>query len=286
MNHDNIITLNQGLLRISGEQAKKLLQGQLTCNLDDITPTETKLGAHCNPQGRVISLFRISLFQDQYYLQMPRTLIPIAHQALNKYAPFFKVLLHDASDELIQIGYQGAALNNIPTTLIGISTTTSSHELIGKKEDITSFIENNQIETIHTDHWKNLIISAGIPSIYPETSEKFLPHELNLQLLDAISFTKGCYTGQEIIARMQYRGKLKNHMYLAKAQSDTPPKPGDTLYDQTGMSSSTLVDFAQVSYNHYALLVIAAEADVSSRHLYLDAEKKQCLEFLTLPYSL
>jgi folate-binding Fe-S cluster repair protein YgfZ len=97
---NTIINLRHlGHLCISGPDAKKFLQGQLTCNLDEITPTNSTLGAHCNPQGRVISLFRLFIFLDNYYLQMPREMIPIAQKALQKYAVFFKVKLSDASDE-------------------------------------------------------------------------------------------------------------------------------------------------------------------------------------------
>jgi tRNA-modifying protein YgfZ len=228
-------TMQSGLMSITGEGAKKFLQGQLTCNIEEIT-TEPVLAAHCNPQGRIISLFWIHSEHDGFYLQMPRELIPIALAALKKYAVFFKVTLTDISDSQAQADQ--TALN----------------------------------------------VPKGIPAIYPETSEKFLPHELNLHKLNAISFNKGCYTGQEIIARMHYRGKLKTHMYRAKTQSDSVPLRGAAIYNAGG-TCGTLVDYADVGYNSYELLVVIAEADIGMP-LYLHPEQQARLEILELPYSL
>ena len=233
--NSSIDPAHSGLLSVAGVQAKKFLQGQLTCNLDEVTSSKASLSAHCNPQGRVISFFRIFLHNDQYYLQMPRELIPIAKQALQKYAVFFKVALMDVSDEL---------------TGMNIATRPPSMD-----------------------------ISEGIPAIYPETSEKFLPHDLNLPQLGAVSFNKGCYTGQEIIARMQYRGKLKNHLYRARVNTSLPLVRCADIY-RDSKSCGSIVDFCQMGVDHYELLVIAQDEDVETRILAIDPENKYSLEFL------
>lgn len=218
-----------GLLNISGEQAKKFLQGQLTCNLDEVTENNPCRGAHCNPQGRIISFFLLFLHDNQYYLQMPRELIPIALKALQKYAVFFKVKMADVSDTF-----------NQPDLL---------------------------------KHLPSMDISDGIPAIYPETSEKFLPHELNLPALGAVSFNKGCYTGQEIIARMQYRGKLKNHLYRATVQSPVSLIRGADIFCE-GQSCGSLVDFRRIENNTYEIFVIAPETQIKTAKLTVDPEKQ------------
>ena len=275
-----------GLLKITGENAKKFLQGQLTCNLDEVTASQSRLGAHCNPQGRIISLFRIFLYQDSYYLQMPKENWVLAHAALKKYAVFFKVDLTDASETLPRIGYCGSELKNIIPSLpendndmvitdhfsiIKIQGVSPRYEILGNvtlsKEKLTS--QTNNI-------WQYLDITSGIPNIYPETSEKFLPHEINLPTLNAVSFNKGCFTGQEIIARMQYRGKLKTHLYQAKAESNTAPIRGGAIYSGKDACGS-IVDYCQVSYNSYELLIIASEKDIETT-LALDPENAQQLE--------
>lgn len=261
-----------GILRVSGDGAKKLLQGQLTCNVDEITPQHASLAAHCNPQGRIISLFYLFLYQDQYHMHMPRELIPIAQTALKKYAVFFKVELTDVSDELSQIGFCGNLDEN--PTCIKLPDNNPRYILINNT------LANKDAKEISFEQWKALDIAAGIPAIYPETSEKFLPHEINLQNLNAISFNKGCYTGQEIIARMHYRGKLKTHMYRAKIHSNHPPTRGSALFDALGKEYGTIVDFALVGYNNYELLFVASEADINSTTLFLDPEKTVTLEII------
>lgn len=222
---------NLGLLCIAGENAKKFLQGQLTCNLDEVTSSESRLGAHCNPQGRIISLFRIFLHQDAYYLLMPIDLIPIALKALQKYAVFFKVTLTNVENPAMK----------------------------------TSFLNQHDL--------------CNTPNIYPETSEKFLPHDLDLPKLGAVSFNKGCYTGQEIIARMHYRGKLKNHLYRATIHTDLPITRGADIY-LDNRSCGSIVDYHQINSNQYELHVIAQASDVETGAITMDPEKKYSLVFL------
>lgn len=298
MNSKNTDTLTDlaylGLLSISGEQAKKLLQGQLTCDLEEISATQTRLGAHCNPQGRVLSLFRILMLHDQYYLQMPRELVSIALTALKKYAMFYKVILNDASDTFKQIGYSGELLNSVLAELpqeineaiqindlLIIKVPGTRYIILGDPTKVESLIENlkSQAEVNDTTAiWKSMDIAAGIPAIYPETSAKFLPHELNLPLLNGVSFKKGCYTGQEIIARMEYRGKLKNHLHQASATTTQLPVRGEAIYRNKD-SCGSIVDYCQLGYNKVQLLVIAPDSDINTTPLSLDPQNEVILEF-------
>lgn len=216
--------MNSGLLKVSGRDAHKLLQGQLTCDVNDLSPTQPQLGAHCNPQGRIISLFYLFNYQGDYYLQMPRDMIDIALKALKKYAPFFKVELTDASDESSIIESLGS---HLPT-----------------------FLEN------------------GVAMIYPETSGVFLPHEINLPQLNGVSFNKGCYTGQEIIARMHYRGKLKNQLHLATCKSRALVR-GNDIFDKNGIAGKI------VDYVGNTLLILTRDA---SQPLFLDEAHTQHIE--------
>src|SRR3990167_3633748 len=98
----------KGLLKVSGPDAKKLLQGQLTCDVEEVKHNESRLGAHCTPEGRVVSLFHLFLLQNDYYLLMPRSMVPIELKALKKYASFYKVELSDASAHFSILGYAGS----------------------------------------------------------------------------------------------------------------------------------------------------------------------------------
>ena len=210
-----------GLLKVSGTDAKKLLQGQLTCNLDRVSVDTSCLGALCNQQGRVISLFRLIQHQDDYYLFMRRLMVPITLAALKKYAVFYKVELTDISDAI-------ATLKN----------------------------------TLRLEKYAD--IKHRLPAIYPETSGKFLPHDINLLHHEAISLDKGCYTGQEIIARMHYKAKLKKHLYATSIQSTLPVLPGMDVYseqDHVKQMIGTIADAEAIEDQRYLVLIVMDESE-------------------------
>ncbi len=271
-----------GLLRIEGPDAKKFLQGQLTCNMENISADQAQLGAQCNPQGRIIHFFRLFYDNDHFYLQMQADMVPIALNALKKYAIFYKVTLSNASDSLKVIGYVGDQLQNyltkIPEKINEIAKSdkllilklSDRYQIMGEPAVVISLWDKLIAEnpSVSSDIWKQFDFEENIPAIYPETSEKFLPHDLQLQHLNAISFNKGCYTGQEIIARMQYRGKIKNHLWQVSVKTELNPKRGADIYDSTN-TAGMLVDYYKTGYNTYVLQIMAAKAD----GLFLDPDK-------------
>lgn len=265
MNQQETALSHLGLLCVEGNDAKKLLQGQLTCHLDELVEGGTLLGAHCNPQGRMISFFRIFLSDKKYYLQMPRTSVSLALAALRKYAVFFKVTLSDISDSILQLGFEDDHQTE----------TKDSFKISGNR--LMTFNKPLSLKKLSAAKWKQIDIELGIPAIYPETVEKFLPHELNLPKLQAISFNKGCFTGQEIIARMEYRGKLKTHLYKAKVKSPILPQRGQPFFHEKG-EAGFIVDFAEIGYNEYALLITANENEINTVNYFLDADKTIILE--------
>jgi folate-binding protein YgfZ len=282
-----------GLLSLSGNGAKQLLQGQVTCNMEEVTESQSRLGAQCNPQGRIISLFRAFYFNNQYLLQMPRELLPIAMAAIKKYAVFYKeVLIQDQTNNLKQISYYGSALHDsLPTHLdeaivhnnILITKTTEDADrylLLGPQDSIDALLNPLKPESLSIEIWKQQELARGIADIYPETSGQFLPHEINLPKLNGVSFKKGCYTGQEIIARMEYRGKLKKKLVHLTGQTTLPPLRGQEIFSGK-ISVGNLVDFCQVSYNNtYELLAILPESELQNT-LSLDPEQSSILTLIS-----
>ncbi len=290
-----------GLLRIAGAGAKQLLQGQVTCNLDEISATQSSLGMHCNPQGRILSLFRIFYYHDDYYLQMPIDILESTTLGLQKYSPFYKVELTNASTHLAKLSCYGSntlgilkkkfqtlpeknnsALLHNDLLIIKLPGLLPHFEIIGPAKSITDL---QQHASGDSNTWKQININAGIPSIYASTIGKLLPHEINLQHLDAISFNKGCYTGQEIIARMHYRGQLKKHMYKASVQMKTCPEVGADIYNETG-AAGMIVDSCEESPGNFHLLILASQADANHQKIFLTPEMNQPLKILELPYAL
>lgn len=262
-----------GLLKISGADAKKLLQGQLTCNLDEVRPLQGAMGAHCSPQGRVISLFYLFMLADAYYLLLPHSMLPIATAALKKFAVFYKAELHDVSAELVIIGVDE---NNIShdENIARVDLHNKRTILLGHPGDIQAICNKfkNSTSLLTDQAWHARNIAEKIPAVYPETSGKFLPHEINLPELNAVHFDKGCYTGQEIIARMHYRGKLKTHLFKASIKNEGLPAPGTSIFfnqDNQLRTGGTIVDACQKEYNIAEVLLITDELNAKDKHLFL-----------------
>jgi folate-binding protein YgfZ len=293
--HDTtLVTLaHLGLLRVSGPGAKQLLQGQLTCNLDEISSTESRLGAYCTPQGRMLSLFRIFQYEDDYYLQMPAAIVPDTLAALKKYAAFFKVTLSDGSQQLTRLSYSGKTAEaellkrfaSVPQAvdsgvltedvlIIKLPGETPHYELIGTPTALWALA--NTAESAENT-WKYLNISAGIPDLTASTIGKFLPHELNLPALNGVSFNKGCYTGQEIVARMHYRGQLKKHLFRGRTAGN--PTLGEDIYDDTGRAG-VIVDSCLEGDTHFQILFIADKNAIETKQFFADFAKIVPIELI------
>jgi len=168
----------------------------------------------------------------------------------------------DASDDFDIIGIQGPS-QKMNDTLVQIPFGMDRSIIIANK---------NAGKDDATMSWKQLNIQERIASIYPETSGKFLPHDIHLHELGAISFNKGCFTGQEIIARMHYRGKLKKRLYLATIESNVSPQLGEDIFyfrDHKPEVSGSIVDVYDYKKNNYRALIVADEKNARENMLFL-----------------
>jgi folate-binding protein YgfZ len=209
---------------------------------------------------------------------MPRQLIPIASAALKKYAIFYKTEVTDASDDFVVIGYICKELkkeDHFTVIQTGTHPLIQRYLLVGDKGSMNETWNHfvHSLNIISLLNWKQLDIYEGIPALYPATSGKFLPHDINLEKLGAIHFDKGCYTGQEIIARMHYRGKLKNHLYHTSIESTSTLLPGADFYlqsDQPENASAVIVDSCREESrekNYYNVLIVTDVASATLNHL-------------------
>jgi hypothetical protein len=135
--------------------------------------------------------------------------------------------------------------------------------------------------------WAWLDIMAGIPGVHPETSDAFVPQMANLEIVGGVNFKKGCYPGQEIVARMQYLGKLKQRMYRAHLEGDSQPRPGDSVFapDFPGQSAGTVVAAQAAPDNGFDLLAVIQISSAEIGELHLGSETGPKLSLQTLPYS-
>jgi folate-binding protein YgfZ len=295
-----------GLIRVEGEDAESFLQGQLTNDLRQVTEEHSNLAGWCSAKGRMLANFRCFRRQGVYYLQTPQENLPAVLKRLGMYVLMAKVTLSDASDELMRLGLTGdcassllqsrfasipetanAVAQHSELTLMRLPGDRPRFELLGPAEALIAFWQEAEAKAVHQgdDFWALQEIRAGVPIIYPATSEAFVPQMTNMQLVDGVSFTKGCYTGQEVVARMQYLGKLKRRMYLAHVTSDAQPLPGDELHSPgstSGQGTGKVVD-ARPANGGYDLLAVIEASSAESDKVCL-GENGPCLELRGLPY--
>lgn len=235
-----------GILKVSGPDAATFLQGQLTCDVRNISDKALKLGGHCNTKGRLRALFRIFKQAEDFYLQTPLLQIEFAMGELKKYAKFSKVTISDESASKQILGFIGIenpehflktySLADKPNIhLIKIPHSENRYEFIAPEDFDLHSSSNistlNQISQKDFECWKLADIRDGLPEIWPELREQILPHHINLPQLGGVSFNKGCYCGQEIIARMEYRGNIKKSMVQMRLPNAETIIPGTLLSD-------------------------------------------------------
>lgn len=269
-----------GLLKITGPQAKRLLQGQLTCDVEKLTHLSSCMGALCQSNGRIISLFYLFQFANDYYLLLPHNMIAITLSALKKYAAFYKVELNEASNDFILLGYQGEYFRSNDEAIISIPMAPhhSQQIIVGRYTEMQSLLNDltQHASFLSSNAWRSRMIDANIPMIYPQTSGKLLPHEINLQQLNALSFEKGCYTGQEIIARMHYLGKLKNHLYCTRISYQTTLLPGTLIYakiNENTKVSGMIVDACHDQESQQSVLIVTDKENAKNNHLFVEQDK-------------
>ncbi|AVO51756.1 folate-binding protein YgfZ [Ectopseudomonas mendocina] len=294
---------HEGLLAVRGADAAKFLQGQVTCNLNYLSPTQSSLGARCTPKGRMLSSFRIVAVEGGYLLAMDRELIASQQADLQKYAVFSKSKLSDESQDWIRFGLAGgdAVLNELGLQLGDASDSLSSAGQLlavrlsdGRAELWAPATEASRLQSHLAAHlpqaplndWLLAQVRAGVGQVFGATRELFIPQMINLQALGGVSFKKGCYTGQEIVARMQYLGKLKRRLQRLRLVAAELPAIGVELFSPVHGSSVGEVVLAAQAGDAVELLAVLQEDAVNDGRIHLGSSEGPTLTLLDLPYQL
>jgi len=310
---------SESVLHVTGEDAEAFLQGQFSNDITVLDTPSSQLSTWSSPKGRVIALFRIIRIDGGYLIKLPTVLLESVLKRLRMFAmlptaPGKGLRPTDVSksqvvieprDDLIAIGVSG----NSAVSHMGDAGGAQPNETVDASDElwITRVLgENPRFEVIGTVEkvselwstclatckmadesvWRLQNIDAGIPSINDKTTEAFVLQMLNLHLIDGVSFKKGCFPGQEVVARMHYLGKLKRQMFRLGYDGDAAPAPGDEIYKAGGGSAvGKIVDVAGVAANENRLLAVMA-IDATEEPLFLDKEASQPVQLLTLPYDL
>ncbi|MDH1340522.1 YgfZ/GcvT domain-containing protein [Ectopseudomonas oleovorans] len=294
---------HEGLLAVRGADAAKFLQGQVTCNLNYLSASQSSLGARCTPKGRMLSSFRIVPVDDGYLLAMARELIESQQADLQKYAVFSKSRLSDESSAWVHFGLSGgdAVLNELglqlgaasdtiarTDSLLAVRLSDGRAELWAPTEDAQALQAKLAARLPHAplNDWLLAQIRAGVGQVFGATRERFIPQMINLQALGGVSFKKGCYTGQEIVARMQYLGKLKRRLHRLRLVGSELPAVGIELFSPVHGSSVGEVVLAAQAGDAIELLAVLQEDAVNDGRIHLGSSEGPTLTLLDLPYQL
>jgi len=309
-NGDILVDLSHtGLIAIRGEDAETFLQGQFTNDIRKVDLEHLQISGYCSPKGRLLSNFLIFKRADSYFLRLPKSLIEETVKRLRMFVLMSKVVMEDTSDGQIHIGYSGPnaekelqdQLGNIPATefestqvndltILRLPGINPRFEILGPLNDIKKLwgALNVRGAPVGSEVWSWLSIKSGLPLIMPQTVDAFVPQMVNMQLINGVNFKKGCYTGQEIVARMQYLGKLKRRMYLAHVDSSTRPTEGDPIFSpssKSGQGTGKIVNVCHAPDGGFDILAVIEISSVETSSVHINDIDGPTLTFMDLPYS-
>lgn len=299
--------LNQkALLQVSGPDSMKFLQGQLTCNLDTLTTGQFSGGAACTPKGRMFTSFiLLKASEDQFMMAMHQGLVESTRSCLGKYAVFYKTEL-TPDQKYVCLGLSGNAVeekiasvfNDVPDGnsaldidqqgwLLNVSGSVNRFELWITFEHLATLWEKltEQFTPKGQQHWQLLDCLAVEPSLSPETANNYIPQHLNLPSLKSVSFRKGCYTGQEIVARMQNLGQLKSRCYRLSSDQQLTVEPDTRLFNSAGKGIGEVIESVQTGQGTELLAVIRVES-AQENDVRLEGEEGPKLNCQPLPYEI
>lgn len=271
----DIINLEQyRIIEVSGPDAEKYLQGQLTCDVSKLAIGQSTITAHCDPKGKISSIFRlIRLAEAQFYLFIRTALLPDALDQLKKYAVFSKITFTPLDAKLVGIIGEN---NDIAADF---RVTLEHRRLLINPKSAVNF-------NADFSRWDLADIQQGYPILTDKTQYEFIPQAVNLQCLEqAISFQKGCYIGQETVARAKYRGINKRALYTLKAQTDFLPAIGSELemqLDSGWRKTGTIL--SAVNFNGVLWLQAVLSNQLEKNTKFRLPENEAELELYPLPY--
>lgn len=296
-----------GVVHVNGDDAEAFLQSQLTC---DISTLKVKAATHagwCNPKGRLLATLLVVRSGSGFILLLPENSIESVITRLRIYVLRARVVVEQAplSTKVVELcgsPFIRKLKHHLDTLDSACEMTLHDYPfqqeralLIGSAESIETLWNGVNPPTLIADtnlhHWLN--IHHGVPEISHTTSELFVPQEVNLDLIGAVSFTKGCYPGQEIVARMRYRGKLKRRMFsghidISSLHHANYPRAGDTARTTGGEQKKvgTLVETAFTANKGMDLLAVLPSQSKPGSQYSLGVGVGPIVTLHPLPYSM
>ncbi|MBQ5945925.1 folate-binding protein YgfZ [Massilia sp. ST3] len=305
-----------GLIAVAGDDAASFLHGQLTSDVEHLGPIEARLAGYCTPKGRLQATFLMWRDSEAVYLQLPRAIQAPLQKRLGMFVLRSKAKLRDATDEApfqAVLGLGGAkaeaALSRHAGTLPAapmskadgaFGTVIRLHDAAFEGTQAPRYLwltsaENglaalsalkDELALGGNQAWQLAAIHAGAPQVTAATQEQFVPQMVNLELLGGVNFKKGCYPGQEIVARTKYLGKIKRRAALASVDN-AAARPGDEVFSSTDPDQpcGMVVNAAPNGLGGADVLVEIKLAALDDA-VHLGSSAGPRLAFAPMPYSL
>lgn len=296
------------LVQFAGEDAQTFLQGQLSNDVRLLNGTNSQWAGYCTPKGRLLANFLLwQNGENSYLMQLPASLREAIQKRLTMFVLRSKVKVTDESGYWVRLGVAGPGAEAAVRAAVGAAPA-AVHGLISHDSGAVIRLPGDCFEILVTparaqDVWNGLaaackpagsgrwewhLIRAGVPTVLPATQEEFVPQMANFELIGGVNFKKGCYPGQEIVARTQYLGKLKRRMYLAKLAGDTAPAPGDPLYsaDMQEQSSGIIVNAQPAPSGGYDVLAVIQTSSAETERIHWRTLDGPVLQLEALPYAI
>ncbi len=259
---------NRATIKVSGRDAENFLQSQLSNDISKLDNSSIQLTAYCQHQGKILALFWLFRNKDGFYLSFPLDLLNSIMSRLQMFILRSDVLIENVTDKYIQVGL----IDEKRTSTYKINERLSLMLVDSKNTEEFTFSSQEQ--------WGKACIDSLIPEVSSKTTEKFVPQMLNLDINElGVSFTKGCYPGQEIVARIHYLGKAKRRLFVFKSNSEI--QDGDNLFCPSSKSpkaSGSVVFQVKFSGDYFCLATL--EVAYKDDQIYLNNKHGPTLEIL------
>lgn len=293
-------------ISLSGEQRVDYLQGQVSADISALSDSTTLLGCHCDAKGKTLSVFNTVLWENAIVMIMHEGGFQASFDALKKFGVFAKTDIIDKSQDLLFVGGKGQETESLIIDVFGklpapqqvVSNEAGVVIHVTKPETrFLIILSRNALDSLSIDEqqisapnglWQLMDIQAGIPHIESNTVAEFIPQMMNLQALDAISFTKGCYMGQETVARNKYLGKNKRASFILMTDRNVNVNSGDVLERQVGENwrrGGTVLSSSAHNTETWLLAVLPNDTDANE---LLRLKEQPDVQFVVkpLPYPI
>ena len=293
-----------GLIGLSGEDAQTFLHGQITNDLRGLNEKAAVFAGYLSAKGRMLANFLVMKRADDILVMLPAALREPIQKRLSMFILRSKVKPRDAGAEWVRLGVSGpdasAALAaavgyDLPEGMLSMAQGQQSFVLRLGEQRFDVFVQNDAAEAVWqklatrckpvgVPAWDWLMVQAGVPVVLPQTQDHFVPQMANMEILGGVSFNKGCYPGQEIVARSQYLGKVKRRLFLAHVEAEA--LPGDELFsaELSDQAAGHVANAAPAPGGGYDVLAVVHSSCVDANDVHLKSRVGAKLAFSPLPY--